>query len=93
MESTVNGEIQSDLTREEVASIEGENLYNDDLAPVSSAARKWGTRDIAFLWVGMSVCIPAYYNYAWFTGFILALAVYYALMTVMPKGKGPHEIH
>lgn len=55
-----NGEIQSDLTPEEVTSIEGDSLYNHDLAPVSSMARKWGARDIAFLWVGMSVCIPTY---------------------------------
>ena len=35
-------------------------LYNDDIAPVPAAGRKWGMWDIAALWVGMSVCIPTY---------------------------------
>ena len=35
-------------------------LYNADIAPVPRAGRKWGTWDIAALWIGMSVCIPTY---------------------------------
>jgi NCS1 family nucleobase:cation symporter-1 len=35
-------------------------LYNTDIAPVPAAKRKWGTWDIAALWVGMAVCIPTY---------------------------------
>ncbi len=35
-------------------------LYNEDIAPTGLADRKWGTWDIAALWVGMSVCIPTY---------------------------------
>ncbi len=34
--------------------------YNADLAPTTIAERKWGTWDIAALWVGMSACIPSY---------------------------------
>jgi NCS1 family nucleobase:cation symporter-1 len=56
----MENELQSDLTAEEIARIEPGPLYNDDLAPIDSASRKWGTKDIAFLWVGMSVCIPTY---------------------------------
>ena len=33
---------------------------NHDLAPVGPAARKWGTRDIAALWISMSACVPTY---------------------------------
>jgi NCS1 family nucleobase:cation symporter-1 len=35
-------------------------FWNDDIAPVPRAARKWGTWDIAALWIGMAVCIPTY---------------------------------
>jgi NCS1 family nucleobase:cation symporter-1 len=31
-----------------------------DLAPVTEQGRKWGTRDIAALWISMSACIPTY---------------------------------
>jgi NCS1 family nucleobase:cation symporter-1 len=33
---------------------------NPDMAPVPSSGRKWGTRDIAALWVSMAACIPTY---------------------------------
>ena len=52
--------LQSDLTVEGIDAIKEGSLYSKDLAPVPSNARKWGTKDIAFLWVGMSVCIPTY---------------------------------
>jgi NCS1 family nucleobase:cation symporter-1 len=35
-------------------------LYNADLAPVPTSARKWGTASIAALWISMSACIPTY---------------------------------
>jgi NCS1 family nucleobase:cation symporter-1 len=35
-------------------------LYNADLAPIPPAKRTWTTRNIAALWIGMSVCIPTY---------------------------------
>jgi len=56
----MSGELQSDLTVEELNEVKNSSLYSDDLAPISSTDRKWGTKDIAFLWVGMSVCIPTY---------------------------------
>src|SRR5271169_5596171 len=39
----------------------GDSAYiNSDMAPVPAAGRKWGTRDIAALWISMSACIPTY---------------------------------
>lgn len=35
-------------------------LYSDDLAPVPSEKRTWNTWHLAFIWVGMAVCIPTY---------------------------------
>jgi NCS1 family nucleobase:cation symporter-1 len=34
--------------------------YGHDLAPVPAAGRKWGTRDLAVLWISMSACVPTY---------------------------------
>ncbi len=34
--------------------------YNPDIAPVGRAGRKWGTFDIAALWISMCACIPTY---------------------------------
>jgi len=53
-------ELDSDLTASELAAARSSPLYNDDLAPISSKARRWKMMDIAHLWVGMSVCIPTY---------------------------------
>ena len=36
------------------------NLLNDDLAPVAPADRTFTTYDIAALWIGLVVCVPAY---------------------------------
>jgi len=33
---------------------------NHDLAPTRVAERKWGTKDIAALWISMSACVPTY---------------------------------
>ncbi|WP_312765471.1 NCS1 family nucleobase:cation symporter-1 [Epilithonimonas sp.] len=35
-------------------------LYNEDLAPVSTSKRTWGTWNYASLWISMSMCIPTY---------------------------------
>ena len=35
-------------------------FINDDMAPTSPEGRKWGTKDIAALWISMSACIPTY---------------------------------
>ena len=42
------------------AAIEQSRLYNDDLAPVPQAGRKWGLASFAALWISMSACIPTY---------------------------------
>src|SRR5262245_22407124 len=34
--------------------------YNADMAPVPRSARKWGTWDMAALWISMSACVPTY---------------------------------
>lgn len=34
--------------------------FSPDLAPVPASRRKWGTRDLAVLWISMSACIPTY---------------------------------
>src|SRR4029450_7408861 len=33
---------------------------NPDLAPTSTAQRKWRLRDLAALWVAMAACVPTY---------------------------------
>jgi NCS1 family nucleobase:cation symporter-1 len=40
--------------------IRSSSLYNEDLAPVSPSARKWGLASFAALWISMSACIPTY---------------------------------
>jgi cytosine/uracil/thiamine/allantoin permease len=35
-------------------------LYSPDLAPVPADKRTWNTWHLAFVWVGMAVCIPTY---------------------------------
>jgi NCS1 family nucleobase:cation symporter-1 len=42
------------------ADIAASHLYNEDLAPVSPARRKWGVLSFAALWISMSACIPTY---------------------------------
>ena len=39
---------------------DGSAYINRDMAPTPLSARKWGTRDIAALWISMSACIPTY---------------------------------
>ncbi len=36
------------------------NLINEDLAPIPSSKRSWGTWNYAALWISMSLCIPSY---------------------------------
>jgi nucleobase:cation symporter-1, NCS1 family len=36
------------------------SLYNEDLAPIPSSRRSWGTYNYAALWIAMSVNIPTY---------------------------------
>jgi NCS1 family nucleobase:cation symporter-1 len=43
-----------------LAGVRSSPLFNDDLAPVPPAARKWGLASFAALWISMSACIPTY---------------------------------
>ena len=36
------------------------SLYNEDLAPIPTSRRTWGTYNYAALWIAMSVNIPTY---------------------------------
>ncbi|REK10963.1 MAG: nitrate reductase [Planctomycetota bacterium] len=40
--------------------VAGSQYYSADLAPIPASDRKWGTRDLAMLWISMSACIPTY---------------------------------
>ena len=40
--------------------ISSSSLYSEDLAPVPSSKRTWGTWNYAALWISMSLCIPTY---------------------------------
>ncbi len=40
--------------------VSGSEYFSPDLAPMPAARRKWGTRDLAMLWISMSACIPTY---------------------------------
>ena len=40
--------------------VSSSDYYSPDLAPVPKAGRRWGTRDLAVLWISMSACIPTY---------------------------------
>lgn len=42
------------------ADLSGSPYFNHDMAPVGSAARRWGVRDMAVLWISLAACIPTY---------------------------------
>jgi NCS1 family nucleobase:cation symporter-1 len=46
--------------RELTADVSGTPYYSRDVAPTTIAQRKWGTKDIAALWIGMCACVPTY---------------------------------
>lgn len=51
------------LGQGEMFEVEGEIVSpfnNHDLSPVRVGDRKWGTKDIAALWISMSACVPTY---------------------------------
>ncbi len=48
-----------ELSPEAEAEIKASPYYNEDLAPTKVAERTWTTRDVADLWLGLSVSIPA----------------------------------
>ncbi|MDR1571896.1 MAG: NCS1 family nucleobase:cation symporter-1 [Clostridiales Family XIII bacterium] len=49
-----------ELTDAARAELVGSRYYNKDLAPTSLSQRTWNTYNISALWIGMSVCIPAF---------------------------------
>lgn len=50
----------SEIVEVDLSSIDDTFLINDDIAPTKISQRKWGTYDIAALWISMSACIPTY---------------------------------
>jgi NCS1 family nucleobase:cation symporter-1 len=40
--------------------LSGSPYYSRDMAPVPRAGRRWGTKDMAALWISMSACVPTY---------------------------------
>lgn len=40
--------------------VSSSEYFSGDMAPVPASGRKWGTRDLAVLWISMSACIPTY---------------------------------
>ena len=52
--------MDSDLTQSQLLRLKSSALYNEDLAPVPEAGRKWRVGSFAALWISMSACIPTY---------------------------------
>ena len=50
----------ADGIQELTADVSGSPYYSEDMAPVPRAGRRWGTKDLAVLWISMSACIPKY---------------------------------
>ncbi len=42
------------------ADLSNSPYWNADIAPTTVDSRKWGTKDIAALWISMSACVPTY---------------------------------
>src|SRR3954470_17596840 len=51
---------QTELTGSQLAEVQSSPLFNEDLAPVPAAGRKWRVGSFAALWISMSACIPTY---------------------------------
>ncbi len=49
-----------ELTDVARAELMDSKYYNKDLAPTSLSQRTWTTYNVASLWIGMSICLPAY---------------------------------
>ncbi len=50
----------SELVEVDLSSVADSPLINKDIAPTKISERKWGTYDMAALWISMSACIPTY---------------------------------
>src|SRR4051812_17733762 len=51
---------ETTTTLHEAVADDGSAFISPDLAPTPLSARRWGSRDIAALWISMSACIPTY---------------------------------
>jgi len=40
--------------------VSGSIYYSPDMAPTRASERRWGTKDMAVLWISMAACIPTY---------------------------------
>ena len=49
-----------DGIHELTADLSNSPYYGPDMAPTTRAQRRWGTKDLAVLWISMSACIPTY---------------------------------
>ncbi|HTY11640.1 MAG TPA: NCS1 family nucleobase:cation symporter-1 [Bacteroidota bacterium] len=52
--------LHSQIVEVDISPAADSSLINDDIAPTKISDRKWGTYDIAALWISMSACIPTY---------------------------------
>jgi nucleobase:cation symporter-1, NCS1 family len=43
-----------------MAEVRDTAYYSADMAPVPREKRRWGTKDLAVLWISMSACVPTY---------------------------------
>src|ERR1700675_3525876 len=43
-----------------MSGVAGSPYLSHDMAPVPRAERRWGTKDLAVLWISMSACVPTY---------------------------------
>jgi nucleobase:cation symporter-1, NCS1 family len=43
-----------------MAQVRDTAYYSHDMAPVPREKRRWGTKDLAVLWISMSACVPTY---------------------------------
>jgi nucleobase:cation symporter-1, NCS1 family len=43
-----------------MAEVRDTAYYSHDMAPVPREKRRWGTKDLAVLWISMSACVPTY---------------------------------
>ena len=43
-----------------MAEVRDTAYYSHDMAPVPRERRRWGTKDLAVLWISMSACVPTY---------------------------------
>jgi NCS1 family nucleobase:cation symporter-1 len=51
---------QTELVEVDLGELTHSPLINEDIAPTKLSQRRWGTYNIAALWISMSACIPTY---------------------------------